>query len=133
MQDLIKEQFKNKKVDLTYKQYQVCFLGGTEKPFSGEYVDNKKIGVYKCTVCDKDLFSSDTKYDSKSGWPSFFAPINDKVIKYLEDTSHGMIRTEVRCNTCGSHLGHIFRDGPKPTGKRYCINSLSLKFVQAMK
>ncbi len=117
---------KNK--NLTDEQIFITKHKGTEPPFSGEYLHNKDIGIYNCIVCNKPLFSSKTKYDSKSGWPSFFEPISTEAIGEEKDFSHGMVRTEVHCNNCMSHLGHVFPDGPEPTGLRYCINSLSLSF-----
>lgn len=113
---------------LTSEQYNVCFLKGTEPPFSGKYTYNKTPGNYHCAVCGSLLFSSETKYDSKTGWPAFWDVAKNKNIKTQEDLSLGVVRTEVSCANCGSHLGHVFRDGPKPTGFRYCINSLSLNF-----
>lgn len=113
---------------LTDEEYQVCRLRGTEPPFTGKLLHNHKTGVYSCTCCEAPLFVSENKYDSGCGWPSFDAPIKDKVIRYLEDLSHGMKRIEIRCAACDSHLGHVFPDGPKTTGERFCVNSVSLIF-----
>ena len=111
---------------LTPEEYYVCREKGTEKAFSGEYWDCKVTGRYLCKCCKKTLFLSDHKYDSGCGWPSFYQAIDSEVLEETSDTSLGMVRTEVTCNNCGSHLGHVFEDGPKPTGLRYCINSLSI-------
>jgi peptide-methionine (R)-S-oxide reductase len=116
----------NPKNHLTPEQYEVCWNKGTEPPFSGKYHDCKDKGVYKCICCGNSLFTSDTKFDSGTGWPSFSTPINETSVKEAIDRSYDMIRTEVMCARCGAHLGHVFDDGPKPTGLRYCINSLSL-------
>ncbi|HZB79832.1 MAG TPA: peptide-methionine (R)-S-oxide reductase MsrB [Nitrososphaera sp.] len=116
----------NHKKHLTPEQYEVCWNKGTEPPFSGKYHDCKEKGIYKCICCDNSLFTSDTKFDSGTGWPSFSTPINETSVKEAMDRSYGMIRIEVMCARCGAHLGHVFDDGPKPTGLRYCINSLSL-------
>ena len=113
---------------LTSEQYHVTQEGGTERAFSGCYWNEKRPGIYSCVVCGEELFRSDTKYESGSGWPSFWTPIEEQRIAEVEDLSHGMRRIEVRCNSCGSHLGHVFPDGPRPTGLRYCINSASLDF-----
>ena len=113
---------------LSNEEFTVTQNKGTEPPFSGKYLNNKKSGVYSCICCNTELFSSEHKYESHSGWPSFFDIIESKNLKLIEDKSHGMSRIEVTCNKCGAHLGHVFDDGPKPTNKRYCINSVSLKF-----
>jgi len=124
-----KNKLEEQKKKLSEEQYNVCFLKGTEPPFSGKYTYNKEPGMYHCAVCGVPLFSSETKYDSESGWPAFWEAEDRKNIKTQEDLSFGMARTEVTCGNCGSHLGHIFNDGPKEkTGLRYCINSLSLEF-----
>jgi peptide-methionine (R)-S-oxide reductase len=113
--------------ELTPEQFAVCREKGTERPFSGKYTMFKEAGTYRCVCCGNPLFSSDTKYDSGCGWPSFFAPKEKSNIKTQLDLSHGMRRLEVLCSRCGAHLGHVFDDGPAPTGLRYCINSVSLK------
>ena len=113
---------------LSDEEYSVTQNKGTEPPFSGKYLNNKKSGVYSCICCNTKLFSSEHKYESHSGWPSFFDIIDSENLKLIEDKSHGMSRIEVACNKCGAHLGHVFDDGPKPTNKRYCINSVSLRF-----
>ena len=115
---------------LTPEEYHVCREKGTERAFTGEYWDSKEEGVYTCRCCFEPLFLSDTKYDSGCGWPSFFQPADQDVIEEHRDTSHGRIRIEVTCKKCGSHLGHVFEDGPTPTGLRYCINSLSVKLEE---
>lgn len=119
------EEWKKK---LTPEQYQVMREKGTEKAFTGKYHNHKGRGIYKCAACGLELFSSDTKFDSGTGWPSFFQPIAKENMGYEQDGSIFMQRTEVHCPVCGGHLGHVFDDGPAPTGKRYCINSASLKF-----
>ena len=108
------------------ERYAVCRRKGTEPAWSGEYHDCKEEGIYRCACCGEPLFHSDTKYDSGSGWPSFWAPIDPESVSEISDTSHGMIRTEVVCAVCDGHLGHVFPDGPDPTGRRYCMNSVSL-------
>ena len=116
---------------LSPEQYQVLRQAGTERAFTGEYWDTKTNGTYLCAGCGEELFSSDTKFDSGSGWPSFFEALQPERIEESRDQSHGMIRTEVKCANCGGHLGHLFEDGPNPTGLRYCINSASLKLDSA--
>ncbi|HEY7797052.1 MAG TPA: peptide-methionine (R)-S-oxide reductase MsrB [Microbacteriaceae bacterium] len=110
-------------------EFQVLRLGGTERPFTGELLDEHREGVFTCRGCGEELFDSNTKFDSRSGWPSFYEPKNTEKVELIEDRSHGMLRTEVRCAKCGGHLGHVFDDAPQtPTGERFCINSVSLKF-----
>jgi peptide-methionine (R)-S-oxide reductase len=108
-------------------QFRVLREGATERAFTGRYVDEKRTGTYRCAGCGSELFSSNAKYDSRSGWPSFYQALDPAKVTEQVDTSHGMVRTEILCATCGGHLGHLFEDGPRPTGMRYCVNSLSLE------
>jgi peptide-methionine (R)-S-oxide reductase len=122
------EQWKQ---ELTEEEYRVLRDCGTEPAFTGKYYNHKENGTYTCAGCGAELFTSDTKYDSGSGWPSFYAAVDKKSIKEVEDNSYGMRRIEIKCAACDSHLGHVFPDGPKPTGMRYCVNSVSLDFEKA--
>jgi peptide-methionine (R)-S-oxide reductase len=124
MEQITEEEWRKR---LTREQYEVLRGKGTERPFTGRYVHTKEDGVYRCAACGNELFRSDTKFESGTGWPSFTEPANRENVELHEDTSHGMVRTEVTCKRCGSHLGHVFPDGPGPTGDRYCINSVSLE------
>lgn len=131
MNNKVLETMKNNKRNkLSDEEYAVAKEGATEAPFSGIYNDEKRAGVYICISCNHELFDSKKKYDSGSGWPAFYAPIKESSIVNTEDYSHGMARTEVKCKECDSHLGHVFPDGPEPTGLRYCINSIVLKFIK---
>lgn len=128
MEKMIKSDEEWRKV-LTPVQYHILRESGTERPWTGELLNNKDTGLYVCAACDNPLFVSDTKFDSGCGWPSFFEPVSKEAVTLKMDRSHGMIRTEVRCGKCNGHLGHVFPDGPPPTGQRYCMNSGAMHFI----
>jgi peptide-methionine (R)-S-oxide reductase len=127
MADKINRSDEDWRKELSREEFDVCRLKGTEAAFTGKYTNTKTEGTYLCRCCEEELFSSDTKFDSRSGWPSFYKPLKDDNIDEITDVSHGMQRVEVTCRRCDAHLGHVFPDGPTPTGMRYCINSVSLK------
>ncbi|MGD8556210.1 MAG: peptide-methionine (R)-S-oxide reductase MsrB [Chromatiales bacterium] len=126
MNDKIRKSDEEWRSELSEEEFRVCRRKGTERAFTGKYYETKTGGTYRCVCCGEPLFRSDHKYDSGSGWPSFYQALDEGAVEAEEDRSHGMIRTEVHCRKCGSHLGHLFPDGPQPTGMRYCINSVSL-------
>ena len=134
MSDNDKHDYKVKKTEAEWKaqldpmQFEVARHAATERPFSGKYWDHWDDGQYKCVGCGTPLFKSDTKFDAGCGWPSYYEPVNSEVIERVVDKTHGMVRVEVHCNNCGSHLGHVFPDGPEPTGERFCINSAAIDF-----
>lgn len=127
----IEKSDKEWKSELSNEEFDICRMKATEPPFTGKYTYCKDDGIYRCTCCGNELFSSNTKYDSGSGWPSFWEPIHENSVKYERDSSYGMMRVEVMCAKCDAHLGHVFEDGPKPTGNRFCINSVSLKLEKS--
>ncbi len=127
MSDKVEKTEEEWRAQLTPEQFAVCRMKATERPFSGAYNNCKDEGIYQCVCCGTDLFHSSTKYESGSGWPSFWEPVQTDSVRLESDHSHGMIRIEVLCNTCDAHLGHVFDDGPPPTGQRYCMNSISLQ------
>lgn len=128
MSDKLNKSEEAWREELTPEKYHICREKGTEPPFSGKYLDNKEPGIYRCACCGAELFDASTKFNSGTGWPSFWDALDPGKVKLTEDHSHGMTRIEVTCANCGAHLGHVFPDGPPPTGQRYCINSIALDF-----
>ena len=131
MSDKVRKSDEEWREQLTPMQFEVMRKAGTERAFTGEYWDCHDSGVYECVCCGAPLFSSDTKFESGTGWPSFFQALDADAVEERVDTSHGMVRTEARCSNCGAHLGHVFPDGPRPTGQRYCMNSASLRLERS--
>ncbi len=127
MEKITKNEEEWKK-QLSEEEYHILREKGTEKPWTGALLENKEKGIYECAACGNELYSSETKYESGSGWPSFYDPINSEAVEFETDKSFGMVRTEVKCGRCGSHLGHVFPDGPEPSGQRYCMNSAAMRF-----
>lgn len=132
-QETVRKTEEEWKEELSPEKYRILREKGTERPYTGKYWNNKETGMYHCAACDNPLFSSETKYDAGCGWPSFYEAIDNGNIKTAKDLSHGMQRIEIMCAKCGGHLGHVFDDGPKPTGLRYCVNSESLEFKKEEK